>query len=123
MIHMAVSYTKTSEQEIQRVEQEKGIEFPFEYKQFLLTFNGGVPTPSFFRFRQGPYSTSEVRELFGIGVSGYEDFEYNFNIFKVEYGDRIAPDNIPIGTDTAGNVILLTIKGSSIGAVSIFNVW
>jgi hypothetical protein len=120
MTSITATGLRPTERRIAEVENSLGIAFPHEYRQFLLDHNGGIPEPGFFVFGVGPYSSGEVRELFGIDRGGFFDFERSFNLYKIEH-DRIPSDTIAIGNDTAGNVILLTWTGVKIGAISLLS--
>src|SRR5215472_5355466 len=64
------SYPPVSEADVQRYEQRLGVTFPDDYRNFLLTTNGGIPTP---RYLDVPDENSVVRVNFLYAITNEHD--------------------------------------------------
>jgi hypothetical protein len=99
--------------EIKYFEQKIGVTLPQDYREFLLTQNGGIPTKSHVRVPnnresvvQSIYSLTNPSKIYTI-----------YHLIEV-YRDRIPKDMLPIGDDPAGNLFLLGLNsGNSYGKV------
>ena len=88
-------------------------ELPNAYKEFLLETNGGRPIPADFLI-PGTETSSTVSVLLGIDkTSSRNDLVHVFQNQELEIGD----DNIEIGNDLGGNLLLLVFRGKKTGAV------
>lgn len=56
----------TTTQEITEFEQGRGVRLPQDYKEFLLSFNGGYVDRRNDYFKVGSWNAFAVEELFGI---------------------------------------------------------
>lgn len=100
-------YRNLTEEEISDVEKKLGILFPLEYKEFLLSQNGGYPKECEFDLPDSS-NGSIVNHFYSIG-------EMPSNLYK---RNRFLEDNaefITVGDDSAGNQILLRVRGVNIG--------
>ena len=104
--------------EIKAVEAKLGFSFPEQYQKFLLTHNGGRPTPDVFRFvREGSsYSESMVDWFLAIHTRDFNDFETYFDIYKIDQV-RLPTELVPIASDPGGNLICISVNGENLGAV------
>ena len=105
--------------DIEQAENEMGIKFPKDYKQFLLKVNGGHPIKDTFPVLQAigndpRQDSAEIAWLSAI----YNGENYNlvkeYNLFK---GDRTPEDLLTIADDSLGNKICLCIKGKNLDKV------
>src|SRR5438128_2090769 len=113
---MTVTFSKRfpaiHEADIQTLEKRLNARLPDEYRNFLLEHNGGEPSPQIFLINERE-GTDILRFLFGIGHDEYYSLTDNIE----DYSDRIPANFIPIGCDTFGNLICLSIKGEDVGKV------
>jgi hypothetical protein len=105
-IKFTTNYPPTTEEEVQKLEETLGIKLPEDYRDFLLTYNGGHAPENglcmFYENNKG--ADTYVNELFGINTSysainPLEDFEF------YPYDDLLE-----IGIDDFGNIFCLGIK-------------
>ncbi|MEG0614097.1 MAG: SMI1/KNR4 family protein [Erysipelotrichaceae bacterium] len=96
-------------EKIKQLENEMQINLPLEYIDFMLEQNGGYPKISEFDLPDGSNS-SIVNYFYPIGkIKG--NLKDKNDIFDGEITD----DFITIGCDSAGNQILLRIRGEYCG--------
>lgn len=100
-------YPNLTEEQISDVEKKIGVSFPLEYKNFLLDQNGGYPKVCEFDLPDGSNS-STVNHFYSIG-------EMPSNLYKRNRFLEDDADFMTIGDDSAGNQILLRVKGENIG--------
>lgn len=91
---------------LQAIEQYWEFRLPNDYRNFLLTHNGGESENTIFRFYDQSDGSCLV-ELFGI----IKDNCSNLLINATYSGNRIPDNMLAIGNDVYGNLILLTTKG------------
>jgi cell wall assembly regulator SMI1 len=103
-----------TESQLAELEEELGCELPQSYRSFLLTSNGGVPTPETIDVAEFPSSPTDVQVLFGIGRS-VESSRINWN--RDTLAGRLTPDLLPIASDSGGNVFCLSLRETDRGAV------
>lgn len=96
------------------VEKRLGVTLPPEYRQFLLTVNGGVPTPDCFEVpARGDVMLSV---LYGVGSERTAlDLEYEQE--QATQWDPLPPGYLAVGEDPGGNVLLLSTLGKDAGRV------
>lgn len=115
MVELIKPVGNLSEENLRKVENEFGVEFPADYRRFLLQFNGGRPSPAAFdiawRNEQAcgdDWKTSEVSRFLAI----HDGDKANFvQINRVDFRGRLPADTVAIAQDPGGNVILLAVKG------------
>lgn len=96
---------KTNKEEILLLEQSLEIKLPEDLKEFLLKYNGGVPSK--LNFTAKGYGSSILKELYGINKNEpIRDIQNTTKMFKNSIPDKY----IPIGCDQLGNQIILSIK-------------
>lgn len=111
------SQSPLSEADLQAVEARLNILFPSDYRQFLLAYNGGVPEPDAFHFKNetGPYTDSCVDRFYAIYDGEYDNFEKQFLSCKA---DGLLPENmIAVADDPGGNMICLSVSGPDTNSV------
>lgn len=111
-MEMEMTHGSLSERELQAVEQLWGYQLPMDYRVFLLNNNGGVPKKLFFFFENKNKSIF-LSEFFGI----FKDFNKNILLKQLYAGKRVPTNTLPIGRDSVGNLILLSVKGQDRGKV------
>lgn len=96
-----------TEEEIVNVEKKLGVLFPLEYKDFLLSQNGGYPKACEFDLPDGS-NASIVNHFYSIG-------EMSSNLYKRNRFLEDSAEFINIGDDSGGNQILLRVRGENAG--------
>src|SRR4051812_40221582 len=93
-----------SDKDLVEVEQQLRISLPLDYREFLLTHNGGRPEPNEFTMRENTRDAEGILEwLYGI----HDDETYNLVDVASMLKDRMPPEMLPIGLDPGGNIICL----------------
>ena len=98
---------------IDEFENTHMFKFPPQYKNFLVTHNGGETPKSKFKINK---ISSDIKGFFGLGKAK-EDFNYSF--FE-EFGgisEFIKDDVIPIGMNIFGDYIMIGIHDDNFGKV------
>lgn len=105
-----------TEKDIYKIEKKMNLEFPVEYKKFLLRNNGGMPEDEVeFRFAEYNPMTQEKREQ-GSDIHYFYSIEEITNIYQNLVCEELIHKNyIPIACDSFGNEILLGSNKDSIG--------
>ena len=105
-------YNSLDPKRLDIIEKNNKITFPSDYKRFLIEYNGGKPVPSFL-----PNKKIEIKILFGLHDGpNYENLQWNANV----YLNRIPSWYIPIGADTADNLILMSLWEGNFGTICIW---
>lgn len=101
----------TDEAAIAAFEASRGFPLPSDYREFLLTTNGGKPEPGAFQLalRSGPYTDSVVHWFHALG----HDLESTAD----EMARRVPPELLPIASDPGGNLVCLGVAGDARGKV------
>ena len=97
-----------TEDHLAGLEREFGARFPTEYRQFLLKFNGGEPSPNIVDIEGLPGGSTDVQEFFGIGTT-IESSDMTWN--KETFADRIPARMLPIACDSGGCLFCLSLSG------------
>lgn len=105
----------TDEAHVEAFEAKLGRRLPDSYRAFLLSYNGGRPKPSVFRFvlKNGKQSDSSVHWFLSLHEGEHSNLERELRSLK----GRIPPDTLPIAIDPFGNVVLLGISGETRGKI------
>lgn len=91
--------------------------FPKDYKQFLLTYNGGCPVPNCFDFANGQ-AGSLVQYFMGISPKSHR-YDLLKNLRTLE--GRIPPHFLPVACDPFGNQICIALNGENYGKIYFWN--
>jgi cell wall assembly regulator SMI1 len=112
MTHITIdkSFSPIDEATIQALEQELGIQLPSDYRQFLLTHNGGRPTPAHFPLTGDPLNSSGGIHWF-YGIHRGRERHYNLRKAYDVFQDRMPANFFPIACDPGGNQICLSVAG------------
>lgn len=103
------------EQDLQKLEKSLNAKLPNAYRQFLLSNNGGVPTPDTIDVAGLSESPTDVQEFFGLGTE-LEESDVRWN--RRTYAKSIAKDALPIACDSGGNIFTLSMAGDAAGTIS-----
>lgn len=95
--------TENTEFRINELEGKYGISLPFEYRAFLLKYNGGLTPETTFKIRK---VSSDIRAFYGLG-----SVEYNLNLMDLD--DWIHRHLFPIACDSFGNFVVLGLHGDA----------
>ena len=93
--------------EISRIEDQHSINFPEQYKDFLLCYNGGY-TPKT-KFKANGIS-SDIKGFYGVGAVGLSASQEMISSW-------IPQKLFPIACDSFGNYILLCVAGEKYGSI------
>ncbi|MGE6599596.1 SMI1/KNR4 family protein [Bacillus proteolyticus] len=96
--------------DVENFELEQNIKFPKEYKEFLLTFNGGYPQLSLFKISEE--GESIVNVFYGLNIS--KSYDELSNAYE-SLGGEIPEGFISIGDDSGGNQICLGVNDEYYG--------
>ena len=110
-----------TEIELSIIESDFGFLLPTDYRNFILTHNGGRPVPCIFDITWPNnhhlvdiWKDSEVSRFLSIYAGDKANFmKYN----KINFTGRIPKETIVIAYDPGGNLILLGVNGQNVGKV------
>jgi hypothetical protein len=116
MIKFRNSPAAPSSAAIEVLETRLGLRLPDDYRHFLLTFNGGRPTPGdFVDKRDASIAESfHVDWLYGM-CEGDPDIDLERHIMT--FKGRMPGNIIPIGSDSCGNQVCVSASGDDCGVV------
>lgn len=123
-IENEISNYKINFFDLEKIKQIKGSELPEDYKEFLLTNNGGEPSQDCDTFEIKNYSSNHesgfdsVRMFYGI-CDENQSVMYTYDIFnkmKIRY-NRVPHELLPIANDSFGNEVCLCVKGKNYGKI------
>ena len=106
---------ETNELAIVRLERDLSVRFPSDYRDFLLTVNGGRPSPGHLRFDYaGETDVFHVHFFFGVADPEVScDLIWNAEATR----ETRAPAILPIARDDYGCLFYLTVSGPRTGEV------
>jgi hypothetical protein len=100
--------------QIQALETNLGCQLPGDYREFLLTSNGGFPTPDCVTFLEdGQPTAADVCCFLAICDQGPFSIEWHYETFS----GRLPENTIPIARDSCGNLWLLHVGSLATGSV------
>lgn len=109
MINDSNRFGSTNIKDIESFEAKYAIALPKEYKEFLLEYNGGAPTPSTNKIPE-----TDVQWLYGIhNGENWASLEWNIETLK----NRIPENTLPIAGDSLGNSFLLSLNNDTYGEI------
>jgi len=105
-------FESAGEQSILDLEGRLGFRLPADYREFLITFNGGSTSPNVFLINtvQGE---STLSILFGITSRKAYDLWAN----ALEAYEDMDRSMLPIGEDPGGNQIVMSLRADAYGKV------
>jgi hypothetical protein len=99
----------TTTQEITEFEQGRGVRLPQDYKEFLLSFNGGYVDRRNDYFKVGSWNAFAVEELFGITKS--PETSISTRRFT-NFSDHVRAKLLQIGS-ASGEMIFMDLRESA----------
>lgn len=104
MVNIKSSLEKVSREEILLFEKKIGLSFPKDYKDFLVKYNGGIPSPANFDFYDKS-DASTIRSFFLITKdrNNPESIDWTLRL----YDGRLPTHFLPVASDLGDNLILL----------------
>ena len=103
-----------SEQEIASVESQLGFSLPGDYRNFLLSHNGGRPEPRGFAIESDKPNDRSVVHYFFCANKGDV---YDLVTWAKRARGRIPANLLPVALDPFGNLICLSVSGGERGKV------
>jgi hypothetical protein len=114
MISIQKAEPNISEADIDAFEVGLGVKLPLQYRRFLISNNGGSPTPDTIDIDGLSGSPTDLQTFFGInrGIK-----TSNLSWRRDTYADRIPNALLPIACDSGGSLFCLAISGADIGKI------
>jgi hypothetical protein len=110
-----------AESDVQAAEQALGVQFPSDYRAFLLRVNGGYPEPDGLRIYWAPgqvcgedWRTTAMSWFYEISDS---DVCNLVTTNRIDFAGRLPPGTLAIASDAGGNQLLLAFSGPHAGQV------
>lgn len=100
-----------SEESLVDFEREFGAKLPAPYREFLQQFNGACPEPNLFHFKDSDKG-SDCRQILGLNGTD-NDLRHYLETHKL----RLPQNLLPIGYDSTGNLICLSVRQQDYGHV------
>jgi len=122
-VEFAESLPRVTAAAIRKVEKELGVVFPDDYRAFLRTINGGIPTPSEFALAEPgrPGERACIDFLYGIGADREErDLLYEQERI-VERTDKLPDGFVTIAFDPGAAPYFIGTKGKKSGAIYFYD--
>ena len=98
---------------IETIEQYLEFKFPREYREFIITYNGGEPEKKCFLFKDNVSDGSILRCFLGFIPNKYE----NILVIMRQFKNRVPENMLPIADDPYGNLVLISIKMADRGKI------
>lgn len=109
--------TQLTDSQIKKIEKKVGLDFPAEYRNHLLKYNGGQCEPNEFDFLEnGKVTSSNIDWFLAIYDGEYDNLEDYINTYKIEQ-KRMPSRILPIAHDPGGNLICISCEGLDVGRV------
>ena len=109
-----ISNAIATEQSIALLETRCRGKLPLQFRQFLLTVNGGRPVKRRFSFLENGKPTESVVDWF---FGNCDDPDYGLVSNLDVYEGRIPQSCLPVATDPFGNLILLSLRAHDYGTI------
>jgi hypothetical protein len=94
--------------EIDSFEIPTSTRLPLDYRNFLLTFNGGSPDSNIIHVEHVDYMPTVLQVFFGIGRT-VESSNLDWN-FANTFDQSVVPTMLPVATDTFGNLFCFQVE-------------
>lgn len=105
MIHFTETENQVNLSQIKEIEDLMSLNFPDEYKQHILRYNGGRCSPNVFSFQEnGKITSSDIDWFLAIHEGEFDNLKTYIKIYKIDQ-KRIPSHIIPIAHDSGGNLI------------------
>jgi hypothetical protein len=110
------SYDAVSENDLRLLEKEIGAPLPKEYRQFILSCNGGdYPCEVEFNSTNGEFVSSLVG-FYGVGASANDELGDAYRTLTGYLPDGL----VPIGNDSGNGQTCIKVSGNDIGSIWIW---
>jgi hypothetical protein len=107
-----------TETELSLFESALKVKLPEDYRQFLLTHNGGSPRPSCFRVNiDGFESITAIERILCLDPEERYSLQKYLNIYK----NRIPSNLLPIATELSVDLICLSVSGDDYGTIYLWD--
>lgn len=104
-----------TEDSLRHFEDASRVRLPKDYRAFLLSTNGGVPTPDTIDVADAPGSPTDIQAFFGIGrIETTSNLDWNAGVIE-ERG--IGPDFLPFACDSGGNLFCFRVENGMAGRI------
>ncbi|MBC6315403.1 SMI1/KNR4 family protein [Listeria grandensis] len=111
-MHKIKGFGTLSMQEITRLEKGLYLNFPEDYKQFLMNKNGGVPEENYLSMVIPSHGEEIVLgALLGIN----ENDNFDLESWYKEYSDELMESSLIIGTEYGSGLFVLICEGNQEG--------
>ncbi|MBC1473632.1 SMI1/KNR4 family protein [Listeria grandensis] len=111
-MHKIKGFGTLSMQEITRLEKDLYLNFPEDYKQFLMNKNGGVPEENYLSMVIPSHGEEIVLgALLGIN----ENDNFDLESWYKEYSDELMESSLIIGTEYGSGLFVLICEGNQEG--------
>jgi len=118
MVFIEKSKQSLTIDQIEGVEQRLKLKLPYEYKEFLMKYNGGIPSSNIVTYYDHlGRSTRSVVDYF---LAIYDEYGYDNLVIKYEYfisSNRIPLGILPIASDPFGNLICISTREKDNGKI------
>jgi len=101
------------ERDIKNIQNQYDFEFPEQYNNFLLKYNGGKTPETSFRINK---ISSDIKGLYGVAKAD-QFYNYNFYLDKPFFLNFLADGFVPIGHNSFGDFILIGIGENNMGKI------
>ncbi|PMN09209.1 hypothetical protein BCT41_25570 [Vibrio splendidus] len=103
-----------SESELKVITLNTELEFPTSYKEFLLKFNGGSPSPDAFPIKGHSEEVGGIQVFFGVDREIESScLNWNYN----EYKSKLPDSYIPIACSDTNDLICLVLSKAEYGKI------
>ncbi|MEZ8193033.1 SMI1/KNR4 family protein [Vibrio sp. 1F279] len=103
-----------SESELKVITLNTELEFPTSYKEFLLKFNGGSPSPDAFPIKGYSEEVGGIQVFFGVDREIESScLNWNYN----EYKSKLPDSYIPIACSDTNDLICLVLSKAEYGKI------
>lgn len=111
-MHKIKGFGTLSMQQSIRLEKEMHLNFPEDYKQFLMIKNGGVPEENYLSMII-PFNGEEI--VLGALLGINENANFDLESWHKEYGDELMDSSLIIGTEYGSGLFVLICEGNQEG--------
>jgi len=108
------SLDQINENDLTDLESKVNVKIPEQYRNFLLSHNGGKPRPNRFVTQDRKVESMIAKFL---PIANIEDDNLLEEIEGITQADLIPQNLIPIATDPADNRLVLSLAGSDSGRI------
>lgn len=104
-----------TEQRLRHFEEERRVRLASSYREFLLRYNGGTPTPDTIDIPGAPGTPTDVQVLFGLERNeATSTLDWNTDLLNERGLGRVY---LPFACDSGGNLFCFKLEGYATGPV------